>query len=134
MLLSLLSFLIVGGFYSEVTLQKREARRYGGQEEQRRPRVAGSAGATQDVPCDLRPPSDRTGCTVANGGESVPEGPEKAPAKLEGVVAVVVIPESPMRLDQRSVRWAMMKRRRRNSPFKGRHQRQGASCRNGSGL
>ena len=89
----------MGGVYSEVALQKQkaegtvhtkhqlkldpspegiyrnlDARLYGGREEQRVPRGGGGAGATQGVPCDLRPLSDRMGCTVANGGASVPEG------------------------------------------------------------
>ena len=90
--------LIVGGFYSEVVLQKREAegtvrtkhqlnldpnpggtqkilddRRYGGREEQRIPHVGGGAGAAQGVTGHLRALGDRTGCTVTNDGASVPE-------------------------------------------------------------
>ena len=73
------AFLILGGFYSEVALQKREAegtvrtkhqlnldpnpegtqknlddRRYGGREEQRIPHVGGGAGAAQGVTGHLR--------------------------------------------------------------------------------
>ena len=80
--------LIVGGFYSEVALQKREAegtvrtkhqlnldpnpegtqknlddRRYGGREEQRIPHVGGGAGAAQGVTGHLRALGDRTSCT-----------------------------------------------------------------------
>ena len=63
------------------------------------------------MPGDPRPLSDRNSCTVANGGASVPE--VLGPAKLEGIFAVVV---SPMSLNQGTVLWAIMKRRRRNSP------------------
>ena len=42
------------------------------------------------MPGDPRPLSDRDSCTVANGGASVPE--VLAPAKLEGIFAVVVVP------------------------------------------
>ena len=91
----------MGGFYSEVALRNEkqkaqcilrnlEARRYGGRKEQRVPCVGGGAGATQGVPGDPRPLSDRNSCTVANGGASVPE--VLAPAKLEGIFAVVVVP------------------------------------------
>jgi len=91
-------FLIVGGFYSEVVLQKREAegtvrtkhqlnldphpegtqknlddRRYCGREEQRIPHVRGGAGAAQGVTGYLRALGDRTGSTVTNYGASVPE-------------------------------------------------------------
>ena len=45
-----------------------------------RPVRWGGAGATQGVPGDPRPLSDRDSCTVANGGASVPE--VLAPAKL----------------------------------------------------
>ena len=52
--------------------------------------LGGGAGATQGVPGDPRPLSDRDSCTVANGGASVPE--VLALAKLEGIFAVVVVP------------------------------------------
>ena len=42
------------------------------------------------MPGDPRPLSDRNSCTVANGGTSVPE--VLAPAKLESICAVVVVP------------------------------------------
>ena len=83
--------MIVGGFYSEVALQKREAegtvrtkhqlnldpnpegtqknlddRRYGGREEQRIPHVGGGAGAAQGVTGHLRALGDRTGSTVTS--------------------------------------------------------------------
>jgi len=79
----------VGGFYSKVALQKREAegtvrtkhqlnldpnpegtqktldnRRYSGREEQRIPHVGGGVGAAQGVPGYLRVLGDRTGRTV----------------------------------------------------------------------
>ena len=98
---------IVGGFYPEVALQKREAegkvrtkdqlnldpnpegtqknlddRRYGGREEQRI--VGGGAGAAQGVTGHLRALGDRTGSTVTNDGASVPE--VLTPAKLESVL------------------------------------------------
>jgi hypothetical protein len=107
--------LIVVGFYSEVALQKPESegtvgtkhqlnpdsdpegtrknlddRWYGGREEQRIPGVEGGAGAAQGVLCYLRALGDRTGLTVVNDSASVPE--VQTPAKLEGVLAVVVIP------------------------------------------
>ena len=65
-------------------------RRYGGRKEQRVPCVGGDAGATQGVPGDPRPLSDRNSCAVANGSTSVPE--VLAPAKLESICAVVVVP------------------------------------------
>ena len=52
-------------------------------------RALGGARGRRKVPGDPRPLSDRNGCTVANGGASVPE---VAPAKLEGIFAVVVVP------------------------------------------
>ena len=42
------------------------------------------------MPGDPRPLSDRNSCAVANGGTSVPE--VLAPAKLESICAVVVVP------------------------------------------
>ena len=106
---------MVGGFYSEIALLKREAegtvrtkhqlnldpnpggtqkilddRRYGGREEQRIPHVGGGAGAAQGVTGHLRALGDRTGRTVTNDGASVPE--VLTPAKLESVLAVVVVP------------------------------------------
>ena len=57
----------------EGTQKNLDDRRYGGREEQRIPRVGGSAGAAQGVPDYLRALGDRTGRTVANDGESVPE-------------------------------------------------------------
>ena len=126
----------MGGFYSEVALQKREAegtvrtkhqlnldpnpegtqknlddRRYGGREEQRIPHVGGGAGAAQGVTGHLRALGDRTGSTVTNVGASLPEGPRR------NLKASSLWQSSPIYLNQRSVRrWAMMKRRRRNSP------------------
>jgi hypothetical protein len=54
----------------EGTQKTLDARRYGGREEQRIPRVRGNAGAAQGVPGYLRALGDRTGRTVANGGAS----------------------------------------------------------------
>jgi hypothetical protein len=90
-------FLIVGGVYSEVALQKREVEDtvrtkhqlnldpnpegtqkilddqwYGGREEQRIPHIGGGAGAAQGVTGHLRALGDRTGSTVTNDGASVP--------------------------------------------------------------
>ena len=50
--------------------------------------LGATRGATQGVPGDPRPLSDRNCCTVASGGASAPE--VLAPAKLEGIFAVVI--------------------------------------------
>ena len=50
--------------------------------------LGGDAGATQGVPGDPRQLSDRNCCTVTSGGASAPE--VLAPAKLEGIFAVVI--------------------------------------------
>jgi len=110
----------VGGFYSEVALQKREAegtvrtkrqlnldpnpegpqknlddRQYCGnsREEQRIPHVGGGEGGAR---CDRLPSragqqhGQHLSSTVTNDGASVPE--VLTPAKLENVLAVVVVP------------------------------------------
>ena len=74
-------------------------RRYGGRKEQLIPHVGGGAGAAQGVTGHLRALGDRTGSTVTNDGASVPE--VLTPAKLESVLAVVVVPQSRVRAGRR---------------------------------
>ena len=52
--------------------------------------LGGGAGSAQGVTGHLRALGDRTGSTVTNDGASVPE--VLTPAKLESVLAVVVVP------------------------------------------
>jgi len=73
----------------EGTQKNLDDRRYGGREEQRI--VGGGAGAAQGVTGHLRALGDRTGSTVTNDGASVPE--VLTPAKLDSVLAVVVVPD-----------------------------------------